>query len=155
MTCQIKNGLIVLFAVGILLFSSACDASETDTFAITATDIETETEIQSDTKTVTETDITPESVLETETETDIETESVAQTETEMTTESETETESLSDSQTDTDTDTETEEEKVWIPASGKKYHSRSDCSGMKNPTEVTVDEAIDKGYEPCKRCYKE
>ena len=42
---------------------------------------------------------------------------------------------------------------VWIPQSGSKYHSRPGCSNMKNPTEVSKDEAVAMGYEPCKRCY--
>lgn len=44
-------------------------------------------------------------------------------------------------------------EMVWIPKSGKKYHSNSDCSNMKNPSQVTKEEAEDRGYEPCKKCY--
>lgn len=43
---------------------------------------------------------------------------------------------------------------VWIPQSGKKYHSKSNCSNMKNPAQVTLEEAIHQGYDPCKRCYK-
>lgn len=42
---------------------------------------------------------------------------------------------------------------VWIPNSGKKYHSSSGCSGMKNPSQVTVSQAESMGYEPCKKCY--
>lgn len=43
---------------------------------------------------------------------------------------------------------------VWIPThGGKKYHSRSDCSGMKEPIQVTEEEAISRGYTPCKRCH--
>ena len=42
---------------------------------------------------------------------------------------------------------------VWIPESGKKYHSKSSCSGMKNPSKVTKQEAIDLGYGPCSKCY--
>ena len=42
---------------------------------------------------------------------------------------------------------------VWIPNSGSKYHSRSNCSNMKNPAQVTKSEAISRGYEPCKKCY--
>ncbi len=42
---------------------------------------------------------------------------------------------------------------VWIPQSGKKYHSSSTCSGMKNPSKVTREEAIAQGYTPCKKCY--
>ncbi len=44
--------------------------------------------------------------------------------------------------------------KVWIPTNGgKKYHSRPGCSNMKNPKEVTQEEAIRQGFGPCKRCY--
>ncbi len=43
---------------------------------------------------------------------------------------------------------------VWIPKSGTKYHSNSSCSGMKNPTQVTIFEAKSQNYEPCKKCYK-
>ena len=42
---------------------------------------------------------------------------------------------------------------VWIPASGTKYHSNSGCSNMKNPTQVTQDEAVAMGYDACKRCH--
>lgn len=42
---------------------------------------------------------------------------------------------------------------VWIPKTGDKYHSISNCSGMESPTHVPLDEAIDKGYEPCQDCY--
>lgn len=44
-------------------------------------------------------------------------------------------------------------EMVWIPNSGKRYHDNPSCSGMKNPTYVTIDEAIDLGYTACGRCY--
>ncbi|MBQ7840843.1 MAG: DUF4236 domain-containing protein [Lachnospiraceae bacterium] len=42
--------------------------------------------------------------------------------------------------------------KVWISASGSKYHTKSDCSGMENATEITLQEALDMGKEACKRC---
>ena len=42
---------------------------------------------------------------------------------------------------------------VWIPQSGSKYHSRSSCSNMKNPSQVTQSDAESMGYEPCKKCY--
>ena len=45
------------------------------------------------------------------------------------------------------------EDMVWIPQSGSKYHSTSSCSNMKNPSQVSEKEAIDMGYEPCKRCH--
>lgn len=46
-----------------------------------------------------------------------------------------------------------EQIKVWIPESGTKYHSDPSCSGMINPTEVTLEEAISMGFEACKRCH--
>lgn len=46
-----------------------------------------------------------------------------------------------------------QEQMVWIPQSGSKYHSNSSCSGMNNPTQVTISEAQSTGYEPCKKCY--
>jgi len=42
---------------------------------------------------------------------------------------------------------------VWIPQSGKKYHSHSGCSNMNNPTNVTLEQAQSLGYTACKRCY--
>ena len=42
---------------------------------------------------------------------------------------------------------------VWIPGSGKKYHSTPSCSNMKSPSTVSLSEAISMGYEPCKRCH--
>lgn len=42
---------------------------------------------------------------------------------------------------------------VWIPNSGSKYHSRSSCSNMKNPRQVTKQEAENQGYDPCKKCW--
>lgn len=42
---------------------------------------------------------------------------------------------------------------VWIPKSGSKYHSNSSCSNMKNPNQVTLEQAQAWGYEPCKKCY--
>lgn len=43
---------------------------------------------------------------------------------------------------------------VWIPThGGTKYHSRSSCSGMENPQQVTLEEAQALGFTPCKRCH--
>ena len=43
---------------------------------------------------------------------------------------------------------------VWIPTkSGKKYHSKADCSNMSNPKQITQEEAEDQGFEPCKKCH--
>ena len=48
---------------------------------------------------------------------------------------------------------DTDNNLVWIPNSGSKYHVRSSCSNMKNPSQVTKSEAEQRGYEPCKKCY--
>lgn len=42
---------------------------------------------------------------------------------------------------------------VWISYSGSKYHSNPNCSGMKGPSQVTLDAAIAMGKEPCSKCY--
>ena len=43
---------------------------------------------------------------------------------------------------------------VWVPTKGgKKYHSRSGCSNMEGPMQVTVEHATALGYTPCKRCH--
>lgn len=47
----------------------------------------------------------------------------------------------------------TVETTVWISNSGSKYHSKSSCSNMQNPTQVTIEEAQAMGYEACKKCY--
>ena len=45
-------------------------------------------------------------------------------------------------------------EMVWIPRTGQRYHRKENCSGMKNPSYVTIEEAIRLGFTPCKKCYK-
>lgn len=43
---------------------------------------------------------------------------------------------------------------VWIPTNGgKKYHTNPSCSGMENPMEVSIDQAVANGFTPCKRCH--
>lgn len=43
---------------------------------------------------------------------------------------------------------------VWIPThGGSKYHSNPSCSNMVGPIQVTVDDAIEQGFTPCKKCY--
>lgn len=52
-----------------------------------------------------------------------------------------------------ETKPEVKEQMVWIPKSGKKYHSNPSCSNMKNPTQVSVATALARGFTPCKKCY--
>jgi hypothetical protein len=43
---------------------------------------------------------------------------------------------------------------VWIPTKGgTKYHSRSSCSGMDDPDQVTVTDAVARGFTKCKKCW--
>ena len=44
-------------------------------------------------------------------------------------------------------------EMVWISSSGNKYHSKSTCSGMKSPRQISLDEAIERGFTACKKCH--
>ena len=46
-----------------------------------------------------------------------------------------------------------EEIMVWVSGSGSKYHSKSSCSNMKSPKQMTLEEAEEQGYEPCKKCH--
>lgn len=41
---------------------------------------------------------------------------------------------------------------VYVSVTGK-YHSKSNCSGMKTYSTMTYEEAKNYGYEPCKKCY--
>ena len=45
-------------------------------------------------------------------------------------------------------------EMVWIPRTGQRYHSNKKCSGMKDPSYVTIEEAKRLGFTPCKKCYR-
>lgn len=48
----------------------------------------------------------------------------------------------------------TEGSTVWVTKSGKRYHNNPNCSKMNSPIEIDLLEAIEKGYEPCAKCYK-
>lgn len=44
---------------------------------------------------------------------------------------------------------------VWIPATGKKYHSINNCGRM-NPAkakQLSLEDALAKGYEKCSKCF--
>ncbi|MCL1964706.1 MAG: SH3 domain-containing protein [Firmicutes bacterium] len=42
---------------------------------------------------------------------------------------------------------------VWIPTNGgKRYHRTGTCSNMKNPRQVTKQEAKSLGFTPCAKC---
>ena len=44
-------------------------------------------------------------------------------------------------------------EMVWITSGGKKYHSKSSCSGMISPSEVSIEYAEQHGYTACSKCH--
>ena len=43
---------------------------------------------------------------------------------------------------------------VWIPRTGQKYHNNAKCSNMKKPYYFTIEEAVRRGFTPCKKCYR-
>ena len=46
------------------------------------------------------------------------------------------------------------ESMVWIPTNGgTKFHSKSSCSKMIDPEQVTKSEAIRRGFDACKKCH--
>jgi uncharacterized protein YjdB len=43
--------------------------------------------------------------------------------------------------------------KVYITATGSKYHRKAKCGNTKTSWQVTLSEAKSEGYTPCKKCY--
>lgn len=43
---------------------------------------------------------------------------------------------------------------VYVTSTGKKYHLNPSCSRMKKPVQISLLDAIGKGYEPCGICYR-
>ena len=43
--------------------------------------------------------------------------------------------------------------RVYITATGKKYHSNPNCGNTKTAYESTLEEALNRGLEPCETCY--
>lgn len=44
---------------------------------------------------------------------------------------------------------------VYVSRTGTKYHYVKDCSGMRNPSSMTLDQAISSGKTPCSNCVHE
>lgn len=44
-------------------------------------------------------------------------------------------------------------EVVWVSGNGTKYHSTPNCSNMKSPRELTIEEAERQNYTPCSKCH--
>ncbi|MBY6916076.1 ComEC/Rec2 family competence protein [Clostridium botulinum] len=50
-------------------------------------------------------------------------------------------------------DTKTKSNSVWIAnKTSKVYHSSKDCSNMKSPSEISLEDAQAKGLKPCSKC---
>ena len=43
---------------------------------------------------------------------------------------------------------------VYISPTGEKFHTRKECGSMKEAIAITTAQALDAGYEPCKKCYR-
>lgn len=48
---------------------------------------------------------------------------------------------------------EPQAEMVWITRTGSKYHSVPNCRNSQDSTQIPLDDAISRGYEPCKNCH--
>lgn len=45
-------------------------------------------------------------------------------------------------------------EVAWISNNSNKYHASPHCSGLTNSRKIEIKDAINQGFQPCKRCYK-
>ncbi|NFH01313.1 MBL fold metallo-hydrolase [Clostridium botulinum] len=54
---------------------------------------------------------------------------------------------------DNNQNTKTQASNVWVAnKTAKVYHTSKDCSNMKSPTEVSLEDAQAKGLKPCSKC---
>ncbi|NFH89779.1 MBL fold metallo-hydrolase [Clostridium botulinum] len=52
-----------------------------------------------------------------------------------------------------DNNPDTKSNTVWVAnKTAKVYHSSKDCSNMKAPTEISLEDAKEKGLKPCSKC---
>ncbi len=61
--------------------------------------------------------------------------------------------STATSTTNTTQQATTNQQKVYVVSNGKVYHSSPECSNMKSPIEISLDEALSKGLKPCPKCH--
>lgn len=47
----------------------------------------------------------------------------------------------------------TQEVMVWVSETGLKYHSKSNCSNMRNPVQIPISNAQSRGLDPCQKCF--
>lgn len=153
---------IIIFLIGGAFPSEKKDETTTESMAEATTEASTgeTTEITTEQTTELTTELTSESTTEPASELTTEpanesmTEPASESAIEQTTEPMTveATESTTVSTTESVSTTEYVE-MVWIPKSGSKYHRKSTCSNMSNPTQISREDAVARGYTPCKKCY--
>ncbi|MBO5909162.1 MAG: hypothetical protein J6Q67_05210, partial [Clostridia bacterium] len=42
---------------------------------------------------------------------------------------------------------------VWVVSKGEKYHSKSNCSNMKSPIQISLENALKQNYTACQKCH--
>lgn len=176
---QKKNTILVsilsLFSliIMILVIANPSNSEPSDTQPSSETVISTEANTEDNTKIETES----EEIISTETETtentEVESNESEQQESEISSDEQSEStdahveetpvveepaaeQQVSEQTQETVTQSETQQEQVyvWIDATGKKYHSKSTCSNMSDPYQVTKEQAEAEGRDACKKCYR-
>lgn len=139
LSCTVALAIVFFFAGCSAIFSDAPtdQTSHTEPATTVATEEVTEPSTEAPTESPTEALTEPSTEAPTESPTEAPTESPTEAPVEDVTEAE----------------NESEGEMVWISENGGRYHSRSGCSNMKSPTQVTKDYAESIGLTPCKRCH--
>lgn len=145
---RVTNTVITVLVNGNVLFESGC-AYNSDVEIKIYYVVSNVTE-NSDTDSVSSTNSSYESSRVTENSTSQTVENTTSDFTDNTASSNTATSTQSDTTASNTQNSQT----VWVSKSGKKYHVKSSCSGMKTATAITKDEAVSQGYEPCKKCCK-
>ena len=134
-----KIKLLALTVAALMLMSGLCGCSVLDE-ALDAASTTTTTEAVNDDVTTTEAPTT--------------TTTTTTTTTRITTTTTTKATTTTTTTVITTQPTSVGERLVWIPTrGGTKYHKTNTCSNMIEPYEVTINEAVRQGFEPCKRCY--
>ena len=134
-----KVKLLALTVAALMLMSGLCGCSVLDE-ALDAASTTTTTEAVNDDVTTTEAPTT--------------TTTTTTTTTRITTTTTTKATTTTTTTVITTQPTSVGERLVWIPTrGGTKYHKTNTCSKMIEPYEVTINEAVRQGFEPCKRCY--
>ncbi|MGN2369410.1 MBL fold metallo-hydrolase [Clostridium botulinum] len=61
--------------------------------------------------------------------------------------------SINTGNTTNDNNQDTKSNTVWVAnKTAKVYHTSKECSNMKNPTQISLEDAKEKGLKPCSKC---